>query len=102
MPEAARGNGQDSVSTNHGCAATTVSDQCSAKVFVNGIGVVRNGDLNASHTVLVPGPACVPHQVPLTSFSSKVFADGLNCGRKGDDYTGETITSGSPDVYFGG
>lgn len=102
MPEAARKDGTDTVATGHGCDATTVTDQGSSKVFVNGKGVVRAGDHNMSHTILVPGPSCVPHTVPLTSFSSKVFADGLGCGRKGDDYSGEVLTSGSATVFMGG
>ena len=101
MPEVARGNGTDSVDTNHGCDATTVTDQCSPNVFVNGIGVVRKDDLTKSH--LVPGgDDCVSHAVPLTTYSSTVFVNGKNLGRKGDAYSGHTITSGSENVFAGG
>jgi len=43
----------------------------------------------------------VPHTVPLTTYSSTVYANGKNVGRKGDQYSGHTITSGSPDVFAG-
>lgn len=100
MPEVARGNQTDSVDTGHGCDSTTTTDTCSSKVFVNGIGVVRQGDTNTVHTI-PSGEVCVPHTVSLTSFSSKVFVEGLGIGRKGDDYEGEVITSGSANVYAG-
>lgn len=100
MPEAARGSGQDTVRTNHGCDAFTVTDECSAKVFVEGYGVVRKGDLTAEHLYDV-GDACLPHRVPLTTYSSKIFGDGLELGRLGDDYTGEDLITGSSKVFFG-
>lgn len=101
MPEIARGSGADSVSTNHGCDATTVTDTCSDNVFVNGEGAVREGDLTASHLILV-GDDCVSHTVPLTTFSSSVFVNGKGIGRKGDSYSGETISSGSSNCFAGG
>jgi uncharacterized Zn-binding protein involved in type VI secretion len=101
MPEVARKNGSDSVATNHGCDGTTVTKDGSGDVFVNGIGAVRAGDLTEVHTVPA-GIACVPHQVPLTSFSSSVFVNGKGLGRLGDQYSGHTITSGSSNVFAGG
>ena len=101
MPEVARKNGSDSVATNHGCDGTTVTKDGSGDVFVNGIGAVRAGDLTEVHTVPA-GIACVPHQVPLTSFSSTVFVNGKGLGRLGDQYSGHTITSGSSNVFAGG
>ena len=98
MPAVARKDGVDTIATGHGCDATTVTDEGSSDVFVNGTGVVREGDLTAVHQILV-GIVCVPHTVPLTSFSSDVFVNGLRVGRLGDDYTGEVITSGSPNVF---
>jgi len=100
MPEIARGNQTDTVSTGHGCDSTTTTDTCSAKVFVNGIGVVREGDTNTVHTV-PSGAVCVPHTVALSTFSSKVFVEGLGIGRKGDGYGSEVITSGSAQAYAG-
>jgi uncharacterized Zn-binding protein involved in type VI secretion len=101
MPAIARKNGADSVATNHGCDGSTVTKDGSSDVFINGIGIVRSGDLCEVHTI-PSGPACVPHQVPLTSFSSTVFVNGKGVGRLGDEYSGHTITSGSPNVFAGG
>lgn len=101
MPAVARKSGSDSVSTGHGCDATTVTDQGSSDVFVNKIGAVRSGDLCQVH--LIPqGDLCVPHTVPLTSYSSTVFVNGKGIGRKGDAYSGHTVTSGSGNVFAGG
>jgi uncharacterized Zn-binding protein involved in type VI secretion len=100
MPEIARGDGTDSVSTNHGCDATTVTDECSGNVFVNNKGAVRQGDNTQTHLVQ-SGLICVPHRVPLTTYSGSVFVNGKGIGRKGDSYSGETITSGSSDCFAG-
>jgi uncharacterized Zn-binding protein involved in type VI secretion len=101
MPAVARKNGTDTIATNHGCDVTTVTKDGSGDVFVNGIGAVRAGDLTEVHTV-PSGRSCVPHQVPLTKFSSTVFVNGKGVGRKGDEYSGHTITSGSSNVFAGG
>jgi len=101
MPAVSRKSGTDSISTGHGCDATTVTDQGSSDVIVNGIGAVRAGDLCQVH--LIPsGSSCVPHTVPLTSFSSTVFVNGKGVGRQGDQYSGHTLTSGSGNVFAGG
>jgi uncharacterized Zn-binding protein involved in type VI secretion len=101
MPEVARKSGTDTVSTGHGCDATTVTDQGSSDVRVNGIGAVRAGDLCQVH--LIPaGSSCVPHTVPLTTFSGTVRVNGSGVGRKNDAYSGHTITSGSGNVFAGG
>lgn len=101
MPEVARKGGKDSIDTNHGCDASTVTKEGSEDVFVNGIGAVRKDDKCEVHTV-PSGPACVPHQVALTTYSSTVFVNGRNIGRKGDFYNGHELTSGSEDVFAGG
>ena len=101
MPNIARKNGVDSVATGHGCDTVTVTDDGSSSVFVNGIGAVRAGDLCQVHLILA-GDSCVPHTVPLTSFSSSVFVNGRGVGRVGDEYVGHTITSGSSNVFAGG
>ena len=100
MPAVARKSGSDSISTGHGCDATTVTDQGSSDVFVNGIGAVRADDLCEIHDILV-GDSCVPHTVPLSSYSGTVFVNGKGIGRKGDFYNGHEITSGSSDVFAG-
>ena len=61
MPAAAvaRNDGTDTIATNHGCDSTTVTDEGSSDVFVNGKGVVRAEDLCEVH--LIPaGIVCVP------------------------------------------
>ena len=98
MPAVARKDGVDTIATGHGCDATTVTDEGSSDVFLNGTGVVREGDLTAVHEILV-GIVCVPHTVPLTSFSPDVFVNGLRVGREGDFYNGHELTSGSPNVF---
>lgn len=101
MPAVARKSGTDSISTGHGCDATTVTDQGSSDVRVNSIGAVRAGDLCQTHLILV-GDSCVPHTVPLTSYSSTVFVNGKGIGRQGDQYSGHILTSGSGNVFAGG
>jgi uncharacterized Zn-binding protein involved in type VI secretion len=100
MPEVARKDGEDTVSTGHDCDATTVTDEGSSNVFVNGIGAVRANDLCKEHLILV-GSSCVPHTVPLDTHSGSVFVNGKGVGRKGDEYSGHEITSGSSDVFAG-
>lgn len=105
MPAAARGSGQDTVfsltGTGRGCGGplNTVTDQCSPNVFVNGIGIVREGDEVGDH----PAAGCGPDNSVLTTFSSNVFINGKRAGRIGDKYTNDnTITSGSSNVFIGG
>lgn len=98
MPAVARKSGTDSIATNHGCTGTTATDSGSGDVFVNNIGVVRQGDVNQTHSYT--GRGCsVSHAVPLTAASPNVFANNLAIGRVGDSYSGETITSGSANVF---
>lgn len=100
MPAVARKSGTDSVATNHGCDGTTATLDGSTDVFVNNIGVVRQGDLNTEHRF--GGRGCSSkHQVPLSTASATVFVNGKPIGRLGDAYGGETITSGSPNVFAG-
>jgi uncharacterized Zn-binding protein involved in type VI secretion len=101
MPAISRKGGTDTISTGHGCDATTVTNQGSDNVRVNGIGVVRIGDLQQTHLILV-GISCVPHALTLSSGSSTVRANGRGIGRKGDSYGPETLTTGSENVFAGG
>jgi uncharacterized Zn-binding protein involved in type VI secretion len=114
MPEAARGDGVDSVNTVHpavgdldsddgvACDAAptiTATNVCSGNVFVNGIGAVREGDAVQSHTF----PSCSTHAPPLVSFSGTVKINGKGAGRKGDTYgCGAIILTGSATVFIGG
>ena len=104
MAAVARKDGTDSVSTSHVCTVVTVTDEGSSDVFVNNIGVVRQGDLNEAHSFGPPyvkgNPTCGElHQVPLSSFSPTVFANNKNFVRIGDAYGSETIISGSSNVF---
>jgi uncharacterized Zn-binding protein involved in type VI secretion len=105
MPEAARGDGVDTVASKTGsgrrCASpsTTATDQCSGDVFANGTGIVREGDRVQLHSA----SGCGSDTSVLTTFSGTVYINGKRAGRKGDQYTSDnTITSGSPDVFIGG
>jgi uncharacterized Zn-binding protein involved in type VI secretion len=101
MPAVSRKSGTDSISTGHGCDATTVTAEGSSDVRVNSIGAVRAGDLCQVHLILI-GDSCVPHTVPLTSYSGSVFVNSKGVGRQGDQYSGHTLTSGSGNVFAGG
>ena len=73
----------------------------SPNVFVNGIGVSREGDNNTSH--LLPGSPCPSHSAPIASGSSTVKINGQGCGRVGDSISGCTsVAAGSPKVFAGG
>ena len=92
---------------NWNTGTTQVSDAGSSTVFVNGIGVVRNGDAMASHP---DGNPCtvspINHAPTLSTYSSTVFVDGKQIGRIGDKYDSDghydhTIASGSTNVFAG-
>lgn len=100
MAEAARKGGTDTVGTNHGCDATTVTDEGSGDVFANSIGIVRKDDYNLTH-LRPTGDDCSSHRVQLSTYSSTVYINSKNAGRKGDYYGSEVITSGSTDVFIG-
>ena len=92
MPLIARGDATASVATDHvnppGCSSPSVqtSDVCSKNVFVEGVGVVRIGDIMNPHPT--PALVCKPHAPPLVTSSPNVFANGLLIGRVGDAYDG--------------
>ena len=72
----------------------------SGNVFVNGIAVSRQGDVNTGH--LLPGRPCPSHAAPITTGSSTVFINKVGCGRIGDAITGCTsVAAGSPNVFAG-
>lgn len=105
MPAVATGDGSCIVLSKTGngnkCRfpRTVSTNQCSTKVFVGGIGVVRKDDLVIPHSK----SGCVPDVSVLTTFSSKVFVEGKGLGRIGDKYTSDNIiTSGSSFVFAGG
>ena len=82
------------------CSAMTRA-QGSTDVFVNGIGVSRQGDVNTSHLTPIDAP-CRPHTTASTTGSSTVFVNGKGCGRVGDGITACTsVAAGSEDVFAG-
>lgn len=75
-------------------------EQGSPDVFVNGIPLSRQGDLNTLH--LLPGIPCPIHQAPITVGSTTVFVNGVGAGRIGDGITDCTsVAEGSPNVFAG-
>lgn len=80
--------------------STQTTDLGSSDVFIEGIGVVRIGDLMIPHPAPVCG--CAPHAPPLTVASAYVYANGLRIGRIGDLYSdGHVISSGASTVIDG-
>jgi len=100
MPQVARGKGKDTVTTGHACTAKTVTDVCSANVFVNNIGVCRKGDKIKVHTHKV-GKNCVNHTETIKAGSATVFVNNIPISRKGDKADAGSISSGSDNVYAG-
>lgn len=86
---------------------TQTSDAGSSTVFVNGKGVVREGDAMSSHPDGNPCVAApVNHAPTLSVFSGTVFANGKAMGRIGDKYNSDghhshTIITGSSNVFAG-
>ena len=77
-----------------------VRAQGSSNVFVNGIGVSRQGDNNTTH--LLPGVPCPAHAAPIASGSSTVKVNGKGCGRVGDGISACTsVAAGSSNVFAG-
>ena len=76
-------------------------DEGSSNVFVNGIGVSRQGDNNTGH--LLPPVPCPSHAAPITTGSTTVFVNNKGCGRVGDGITACTsVAAGSSNVFAGG
>ena len=75
----------------------------SSNVFVNGIGVSRQGDNNTGHKLPPNIPPCPSHSAPIASGSSTVFVNGKGCGRVGDGISGCTsVAAGSSNDFAGG
>ena len=98
MPAVCRGDAVDADVTH---CSTPRRDACSGDVFVNGIGISRQGDVNTSH--LLPGAPCPPHTAPIAVGSTTVFVNNKGCGRIGDAISGCTsVATGSSNVFAGG
>ena len=75
----------------------------STNVFVNGIGVSRQGDSNTTHLLPPNIPPCPAHAAGIASGSSTVKVNGKGCGRVGDGISGCTsVAAGSSNVFAGG
>ena len=76
--------------------------QGSTNVFVNGIGVSRQGDVNTTHLLPPNIPPCPAHSAGIAVGSTKVFVNGKGCGRVGDSIAGCTsVAAGSTNVFAG-
>ena len=76
--------------------------QGSFDVFVNSIGVSRQGDLNTTHLLPPDIPPCPSHAAGIATGSTTVFVNGKGCGRVGDGITGCTsVAAGSSNVFAG-
>lgn len=85
--------------TGHGGFPPRANIAGSGDVFVNGIGVHREGDGWSVHCN--PAPSC--HDSVLASGSGTVFVNGKAAGRIGDSVAcGSSCASGSSNVFFGG
>ena len=73
----------------------------SSNVFVNGIGISRQGDNNTGHLLPPNIPPCGGHAAPIASGSSTVKVNGKGCGRVGDA-TCTSVAAGSSNVFAGG
>ena len=79
-----------------------VRAQGSTNVFVNGIGVSRQGDLNTSHLLPPNVPPCPAHAAGIAVGSTKVKVNGKGIGRVGDSIAGCTsVAAGSTNVFAG-
>ena len=92
--------------TGHGCDAVTTVLGGSPNVVVGNVGVLRQGDPLAPHTITNPAliPPCINHpgQVVNTG-SATVFVNGKPIARVGDLVDiGGSITAGIPNVFAGG
>ena len=76
--------------------------QGSSDVFVNSIGVSRQGDLNTTPLLPPDIPPCPSHAAGIATGSTTVFVNGKGCGRVGDGITGCTsVAAGSSNVFAG-
>ena len=102
MTGVARKGGTDTVhspdgSGNH-CKSESIqaTNEGSGDVFVNNIGVVREGDKMKAHP---EAGDCANHEPTLSTFSNNVYANNKKIGRLNDEYSGHVITSASTNVF---
>jgi uncharacterized Zn-binding protein involved in type VI secretion len=90
------------ICTGHGCWPPRPAITSSRTVFLDGRGVVRQGDRYAVHCKPCgKNPAC--HTSFVARGSSSVFVDGIPAARVGDPIAcGSLCSTGSLDVSGGG
>lgn len=93
---------------NWNVGITSASDGGSSTVFVNNIGVVREGDAMQSHPWGEPcTPSPINHTPVMNTFigSPNVYVEGKLVARVGDKYNSEsfdhTVATGSSTVFIG-
>lgn len=123
MPEIALADGQSLVQCTDGVQGSVCSTSPpkwfwdspfvsksgpgSTSVFINNFPVVRKDDTMEAHPDGVPCTSNPINHTPfLSTYSSTVFIEGKEVGRKGDKYNGGTvfdheITTGSSTVFVG-
>ena len=104
MPPIVTGNDQHVVFSKTGSGdeckfpKLTFTHECSSNVTIQGHGVVRDGDKVKPHEKA----GCSTDTSVLTTFSSKVFANGKAVAILGKQYTSDNIIiSGSTKVFVG-
>jgi uncharacterized Zn-binding protein involved in type VI secretion len=105
----AGGNGRNPVLSATGSGPqcklpmTSATAACSPNVFINGYGVVREGDAMAVHNMT----GCGTEAPTLSTFSSTVKVNGKGAGRVGDNYAGDgsniiqPVPGASSNVFAG-
>lgn len=84
--------------TGHGCWPQRPNDTASSDVYVEGLGIHRQGDHWVSHCC--PNQGC--HDGVLASGSGSVYINGLQCSRVGDPIDcGSSILTGAGTCYAG-
>ena len=76
----------------------------SPNVFVNGIAISRQGDINTTHQLppFPPPNPCPVHTAGIAVGSLTVKINGKGCGRVGDSISGCTaVATGSSNVFAG-
>ena len=93
--------------TGHGCDSVTTVLGGSPNVVVGNVGVLRQGDPLAAHTIQQTPPLlpqCINHPCQIVNTgSTTVFVNGIPIARVGDLVDiGGAITAGIPNVVAGG
>lgn len=85
--------------TGHSCWPPRANNGASSDSIVNGRGIHRQSDSYPPHS-WPPNP---PHGAILSSGSSTVIVNGLQCGRCGDPVScGGSVATCSSNVFAGG